>query len=80
MSEPKHDTARIPLTPAPDLLVPGPKNDTARITILPRASAPVVAAARPAVALASIPQSHCWAIFGLAALIFLIQIWNFFVS
>ncbi|MFZ1220218.1 MAG: hypothetical protein WAO00_13060 [Chthoniobacterales bacterium] len=81
MSEPHQDTVRIPPAPAPDHFVPGPKKDTARIAILPRATpAPVVAAARPVAALDSIPKPYYWAIFGLAALIFIIQIWNFFVS
>ena len=81
MSEPHQDTVRIPPAPAPDHFVPGPKKDTARIAILPRAtSTPVAAAARPVAALDSLPKPYYWAIFGLAALIFIIQIWNFFVS
>jgi hypothetical protein len=76
MSEPNKDTVRIPLAPAPDHFGPGPKKDTARIAILPRATP----AARPVAAVDSIPKPYVWTIFGLAALIFLIQIWNFLVS
>ena len=60
---------------------PGPKKDTARVIILPSpAPPPGTVAAQPSATLDSIPKSYFWAIFGLAALIFLIQIWNYVVS
>ena len=67
-----------------------PKKETARITILPRPAAVTAPAVNPrqteplqiypVAALDFIPRSLSWAIFGLAALIFLIQIWNYVVS
>jgi hypothetical protein len=81
MSEPKQAAVRIPLAPAPGHSVSGPKKETARIAILPSATAaPILVGAGPAAGLDSIPTSYCWAVFGLAALIFLIQIWNYVVS
>jgi hypothetical protein len=81
MSDPNKATVRIPLAPAPGHSVSGPKKETTRITILPRVTpAPVLVAAQTATVLDSIPTSYCWAVFGLAALIFLIQIWNYVVS
>jgi hypothetical protein len=61
----------------------GPKNETARISILPGpapAPAPSIDTAKPVDPFAAIPRSFCWGLFGIAALIFLIQIWNYVVS
>lgn len=64
----------------------GPKNETARISILPgpapapRPAINLVAAARPLDRFDAVPRSFCWGLFGIAALIFLIQIWNYVVS
>lgn len=64
----------------------GPKNETARISILPgpapapRPAINLVAAARPLDPFDAVPRSFCWGLFGIAALIFLIQIWNYVVS
>ena len=55
---------------------PGPKNETARITVLPR-PAP---ASKPLDPFEALPRSFCWGLFGIAVLIFLIQIWNYVVS
>jgi hypothetical protein len=81
MSEPTKAAVSIPLAPTPGPVASGLKKDTARITVLPRAiPAPVLEATRSAPAFDQIPTSYCWAIFSLAALIFLIQIWNYVVS
>ena len=68
---------------------PHPKNETARITISPKLPA---AADRPQIrpgsvstsaaisAFDSIPRPFCWALLGISALIFLIQIWNYALS
>lgn len=69
---------------------PGPKNETARLTILPKASVSPSAAlnsthaspfpVHPVMTSGSIPRSVSWIVFGLAVLIFLIQILNYIVS
>jgi hypothetical protein len=41
---------------------------------------PVIIAPKPANLFDSIPRRFCWALFGIAALIFLIQILNYVVS
>jgi hypothetical protein len=64
----------------------GPKNETARISILssplpaPKLAIDMVAVARPLDPFDAVPKSFCWGLFGIAALIFLIQIWNYVVS
>ena len=64
----------------------GPKNETAQISILPgplpapKLALDMVAAAKPFDAFDAVPKSFCWGLFGIAALIFLIQIWNYVVS
>jgi hypothetical protein len=81
MSEPDKETVRTPLAPHFVSKPPGPKQETARVIILPRPSpAPALVAARLDQAVDSIPRSYCVAVLGLAALIFLIQIWNYVVS
>ena len=52
----------------------GPQKETARITIVPRPTA------KPLDPFDAVPRSFCWGLFGIAALIFLIQIWNYVVS
>jgi hypothetical protein len=58
----------------------GPRKETARVTIQPGVTPAPVLVERSSAAFDSIPKSYFWAIFGLAALIFLIQIWNYVVS
>lgn len=68
----------------------GPKKETARIAILPTPAAPPSPALQarqtlpsqihPGISSTSIPRSFSWLVFGLAALIFLIQILNYVVS
>ena len=87
MAEPKKEIGEISLSPVsekPD----APKNETARISVLPRPAqtdqatqpAPVIITSVPAAPLDSIPPPLCWAVFGISAVIFLIQIWNYVVS
>jgi len=42
--------------------------------------APVIITSKPLVPLDAIPRPLCWAVLGISALIFLIQIWNYVVS
>lgn len=65
----------------------GPKTEpAARISILPRPmpvsppSINMIAASKPLDPFDAIPRSFGWGLFGIAALIFLIQIWNYVVS
>jgi len=69
MAEPKQEIIEISLPPGPDQR---PKNETARIAVLPRLT--------PAVVVDLIPRPLCWTVFGISAVIFLIQIWNYVVS
>jgi hypothetical protein len=39
-----------------------------------------VTTSKPVDPLDTVPRSLCWALFGISALIFLIQIWNYVVS
>jgi hypothetical protein len=73
--------------PAAHSVNQGPKQETARINILPRpvqadGTAPVapVVTSRPIVPVEPIPRPLCWALTGISAVIFLIQIWNYVVS
>jgi hypothetical protein len=69
-SGPKKETARVGLLPQP-LVSPSS-------TLNPRLAAPLpIQRVDPA---SSIPPSFSWVLFGLAALIFLIQIFNYVVS
>ena len=77
--------------PPASSIQPGPKKETARISILPQ-SAPAAKPSdmteapsplnisRPHDPFDALPRSFCWGLFGIAALIFLIQIWNYVVS
>ena len=66
----------------------GPKPETARINILPRPVqsgattpiAPAVITSAPVIPVETIPRPLCWALAGISAAIFLIQIWNYVVS
>jgi hypothetical protein len=67
----------------------GPRKETARIALQPRRSpaavivqpAPGVVATSDATdAFDSIPRGFCWGLFGISALIFLIEIWNYTLS
>jgi hypothetical protein len=42
--------------------------------------APVIISSKPLDPFELLPRSFCWGIFGIAAFIFLIQIWNYVVS
>jgi hypothetical protein len=67
---PKKETARVATQPKPPVSPSPPLN--------PRQAAPLpVQRVNPAT---SIPRSFSWLLFGLAALIFLIQIFNYVVS
>ena len=82
---PKKETARISILPRPTT-APAPSinlTKTQPLLIRPAAGiqpAPVVVTAKPLDPFDSIPRSFCWGLFGIAALIFLIQIWNYVVS
>ncbi len=82
---PKKETARISVLPRP-LSQPAPTvnmTKTQPLLIHPPAGiqpAPVVITSRPIPRSEAIPQSLCWALFGISAAIFLIQIWNYVVS
>jgi hypothetical protein len=83
---PKKETARISVLPKPSP-APAPAvnmTKTQPLLIRPAASVvqsvPVVISSKPYDPIAAIPKSYCWGLFGIAALIFLIQIWNFLVS
>jgi hypothetical protein len=66
----------------------GPKPETARINLIPRPSQPGTTTpvapgginSRPAAPVETIPRPLCWALTGISAVIFLIQIWNYVVS
>ncbi|PZR73848.1 MAG: hypothetical protein DLM73_09505 [Chthoniobacterales bacterium] len=77
---PKQETARIRILPKP-----GAVNMTKTQPLLVRPAAtvqaaPVILTSKPVNPFASIPRSYCWGLFGISAFIFLIQIWNYFVS
>ena len=89
-------SSRMPAAPVEAILrdsalgQPGLKKETARLAILPKppiAPSPALNSTQtsplpvhPALASGSIPRSFSWVVFGLAALIFLIQIFNYVVS
>jgi len=62
----------------------GLKNETARITALPRPTPATTAqsaiSSKPLDPFDLLPRPYCWSLFGIAAVIFLIQIWNYVVS
>jgi hypothetical protein len=82
---PKKETARISILPRP-AAAPAPAINMTKTQplLIRQASAvqpvPVIIAPKPADLFDSIPRPFCWALFGLAALIFLIQILNYVVS
>jgi len=66
----------------------GPKPETARINLIQRPAQPgtttpvlpVGITPRPVAPVETIPRPLCWALAGVSAVIFLIQIWNYVVS
>lgn len=82
---PKKETARISILPKP-IPAPAPSvNMTKTQPLLIRPApgirpVPIVIASRPPDPFDAIPRSYCWTLFGIALLIFLIQIWNYVVS
>lgn len=82
---PKKETARISILPKPISAPKPPVNMTKTQPLLIRPApgmqpAPVIIAPKPIDAFEAIPKSFCWGLFGIAALIFLIQILNYVVS
>jgi hypothetical protein len=82
---PKKETARISILPRPAAAPVPAVNMTKTQPLLIRPatgvpSVPVMIAPKPADLFDSVPKPYCWALFGLAALIFLIQILNYVVS
>ena len=67
-------------TPAPAINMT--KTQPLLIHPLPTAvqPAPVIITSKPLAPLDAIPRPLCWAVLGISALIFLIQIWNYVVS
>ena len=83
---PKKETARISILPRPTPAAKPTINMTKTQPLLIRPAAegvqpaPVVITSKPLDPFDSLPRSFCWGLFGIAALIFLIQIWNYVVS
>ncbi|HEX8078493.1 MAG TPA: hypothetical protein VF511_11810 [Chthoniobacterales bacterium] len=82
---PKKETARIGVLPRPTPTAAPAINmtKTQPLLIQPAASTPVtpvVITSRPLAPVEAIPRPLCWALFGISAAIFLIQIWNYVVS
>jgi len=82
---PKKETARISVLPRPTPTAAPAINMTKTQPLLvhPTAgvpSAPVIITSKPLAPLDVIPRPLCWALLGISALIFLIQIWNYVVS
>src|SRR5213075_1595527 len=82
---PKKETARISVLPRPMPTAAPAINMTKTQPLLvhPTAgvpSAPVIITSKPLAPLDVIPRPLCWALLGISALIFLIQIWNYVVS
>jgi hypothetical protein len=94
MTEPTEEIIHVEPRPASPMLWPlpkppredhGPKQETARINILPgpvesSSVGPAVITSQPPVPIETIPRALCWALVGISAVIFLIQIWNYVVS
>lgn len=81
---PKKETARISILPR-TTVAPRPAvnmTKTQPLIMHPRENAPaspaIVATSKVTDAFDSIPRSFCWGLLGISALIFLIQIWNYF--
>jgi hypothetical protein len=85
---PMKETARISILPRPAAVAPPTINmtKTQPLLIHPTGSAPVapvvpvVITSKPVVRVDAIPRSLAWTVFGIAFMIFLIQIWNYVVS
>ena len=82
---PKNETARISVLPTPSPASKPSVNMTKTQPLLIRPAgdvqpAPLLISSKPLDAFELIPRSFCWGLFGIAALIFLIQIWNYVVS
>ena len=82
---PKKETARISILPRP-VATPAPAinmTKTQPLLVHPSTAAPaapVIITSKPLAPLDAIPRPLCWAVLGISALIFLIQIWNYVVS
>ena len=82
---PKKETARISILPRP-AATPAPAinmTKTQPLLVQPSTAAPaapVIITSKPLAPLDAIPRPLCWAVLGISALIFLIQIWNYVVS
>jgi len=81
---PKKETARISILPRPPV-APRPAvnmTKTQPLIMHPSGIAPaapvIVATSKASDAFDSIPRPFCWGLLGISALIFLIQIWNYF--
>jgi len=82
---PKKETARITILPKPAPSTAPAINMTKTQPLLmqPPAGgqpAPVIITSKPIARLDTIPRPLCWALLGISAAIFLIQIWNYVVS
>jgi len=82
---PKKETARISVLPRPTPTAPPAINMTKTQPLLVHQTAgiqpaPVIITSKPLAPLDTIPLPLCWALLGISALIFLIQIWNYVVS
>ena len=82
---PKKETARISVLPRPAPVDKPAINMTKTQPLLIHPAtgvqpAPVIISSKPLDPFELLPRSFCWALFGIAAFIFLIQIWNYVVS
>jgi hypothetical protein len=82
---PKKETARISILPRPTPVAKPAINmtKTQPLLIQPAAGvqpAPVIISSKPLDPFELLPKSFCWGLFGIASVIFLIQIWNYIVS
>jgi len=82
---PKKETARITILPKPAPSAAPTINMTKTQPLLMHPPvggqpAPVIITSKPLAPLDTIPRPLCWALLGISAAIFLIQIWNYVVS
>ena len=84
---PKKETARISVLPRPTPTAAPAVNMTKTQPLLVHPptttgvqTAPVIITSKPLAQLDVIPKPLCWAVLGISAVIFLIQIWNYVVS
>jgi hypothetical protein len=82
---PKKETARISILPRPTPVDKPAINMTKTQPLLIRPAAgvqaaPVVISSKPLDPFELLPRSFCWGLFGIASVIFLIQIFNYVVS